>query len=212
VWGFGSPDSVGAVTTIEHFDWGFGDLEPVGWSGVSSEDWGFGSAAPQLVIVLGSDATVPDWGGEVLRLVSSWDELGPYRVILKSVTGTTYPSPSSSPGLTGAAQFTPGGRPVARTDPTLVYTSVSSSGDPGRFVDVVLPPLVPGRYSVTISWGAGFLQSREIADALRVVWRSRGREAWMVRRSFPPRLYDLGPVVPRLEVVLSEGDHNSSGA
>ena len=65
---------------------------------------------------------------------------------------------------------------------------------------------------MTISWGAGFLQSREIADALRVVWRSRGREAWMVRRSFPPRLYDLGPVVPRLEVVLSEGDHNSSGA
>ena len=217
MYGFGEPSGQTPDTTlgpasnlnvgVDYFAWGFGDPDPhtasapafPTWAGES--DWGFGD--PETLIsdhILWTDPKVlPDDGGTIVTLTSTWPSIGPY-TIKCVLTHTGQQFPEATAPLPFCKSPAPGFAERCYTDILRQKTwwggVVPAPGNKLRFV---LPVLPPGRYSVEITPPNG--PKIVLSNIMEIVWRNRSTQEYSIRNRWP-EFFETGQRSARYEPML----------
>jgi hypothetical protein len=206
--GWGSPST--DVVAGELYDWGWGSPPPAAWTDTADTGWGSPSYGDSLPVFVASLAVLPDDGGEIVKLTSSWLTLGPYRVaLLDSFTGLRWPDAAVQTACSAPLRFDRFGKVTTRTvderfdcyvEPRAIVPTGSPSpqASPQAYLAFTLPTLPTGLYDIELSWGPHLAVVVTLPAALRIVYRGRSRIVWGARSTFPA-YYAAGPRSARLE-------------
>jgi hypothetical protein len=172
-------------------------------------EWGFGEPPmlSEVAILWLSSREMPDDGGEIVELLSSWPEIGPWKVrCIQSFTGQIFPKPTAPlpfcnspiPGLAERC-----------------YTSIVEENVGGLLVPIpgpslrfVLPILPPGKYDIELIPLAG-VPVISLPAALEVVWRNRSSQVYRLRNRVP-MTYNNGQRTIKYEALLGFDDESTT--
>lgn len=202
MWGFGAPSSLPLATTVDHYDWGWGDPTPSSFDPDDNQDWGFGDVAPLAVAVtlVTSPTRLPDDGGEIITIEGAWSQQGPYHVRVES-GGVKYP----------IGGFCHSAIPSKSSD---CYTGRKPDGTPTNKLRFVLPAGLPlGTYDILIETAPQLVQQQTVtlASAFEVIYRGRTPNTYRIRSRLSRQL-DADVRVLAVEPILDGSDTFPQGA